>query len=451
MAQARQSARCWELALLALLALALRVAVVVAVPDAGIFADMEQYDGLARMVLDGRPWTDSFRGPVYPLFLALLYALPGPDLLIARLGQAGVGAACAVLTTVLATTFVNRRGALIAGLIVAVYPALVLSTIYLITEGLYTFLLVATLLAARRMNAVHAAAAGVVAALAALTRSIGVALVPAIVMSNMLQGWRERRWSRPAAASALLVLGCVVTLTPWLRHTSRVSGGLMLDSASPYNVLIGNNPRATGRLEMTGGDWVIVTYLAGSVNEAERNRRAIGHSWAWITSNPRAWLSLVPVKAWNLYGLEGREHAWVYSIGYFGERRSATVWLWGVLLLASFPLLATAATVGLFRPGLTRQSTGSQFVVLIVLVTLLHIISFGESRFHLPLVPVLAVLAVRGVTRAASTDQFTTLRSAACVVALLALTVGWATQAPGLFQRLLRLTAPGGWHSALQY
>jgi 4-amino-4-deoxy-L-arabinose transferase-like glycosyltransferase len=450
MTQSLQSPRVWEYALVALVALALRVAVIVAVPAAGVFADMTQYDGLARMVQEGRPWTDSSRGPGYPLFLALMYALPGPDLLIARLGQAGLGAACAVLTTVLATSFVSRRGALAAGIIVAVYPALVLSTIYLITEGLFTLLLVGALVAARRTEAGRTVAAGVFTALAALTRSMGIALVPAIVAGNMLQGWRERRWRRPAVASALVVLAFVLTLVPWFRHTSRVSGGLMLDSASPYNVLVGNNPRATGQLEADDFGRITQTYLVGSVNEAEQNRRAMAHSWAWIKSNPRAWLRLVPVKVGNLYGLEGREHAWVYSVGYFGERSPTTAWVWGVLLLASFPLLATAATVGLLRPGLTDQSTGTQVAALLALVALLHIISFGESRFHLPLVPVLAVLAVRGVTTA-STNRLTPVRSVACVVVLLALTVGWANQAPVLLDRLLRLTAPDGWHSALPY
>ncbi|MBL8137368.1 MAG: hypothetical protein JNL48_12155 [Acidobacteria bacterium] len=70
---------------------------------------------------------------------------------------------------------------------------------------------------------------------------------------------------------------------------------------------------------------------------------------AWAAAHPVAWLRLAGAKVGWLLGLEGREHAWVYSVGYFDERRPLTVTLWGVLLMASLPLLVGGAASGLVR------------------------------------------------------------------------------------------------------
>jgi 4-amino-4-deoxy-L-arabinose transferase-like glycosyltransferase len=446
----QESPRALDLALLALLAFLLRLATIVATADSTLFSDMAEYDVRAHILLERRRFEfDAWRGPGYPLVLALLYALPGPDLLAARIGNAVLAGLSAMLTAVLATGFVGRRAALAAGGVVAAYPALVLSSVYVMPEGLYGCLTLGALLLGGRMTGAASSTAGVFAGYAALTRSLGVALVPAIVLGSLIHDWRARRWRRPIVCSALLSAAFALTIAPWLWHTTRASGGPMLDSSSAFNLLAGNNPRATGRLEIPNVTWILETYLVGARDEAERNRRGIRGSWNWLASNPGAWLKLLPAKAGYLWGLEGREHVWLYSHSYFGARSPGTVWIWGAVILISFPVLAVPALFGLLRPGLTSRLTGLHIVLLLATVTGLHLASFGESRFHLPLVPVLAILAARGL--AATHERFTHVRYAACAVAVLALTTAWATQAPDLIHRLLRLAAPDGWQSALQY
>lgn len=442
--------RARDLVLVGLVAVALRVAVVLAVPDAGIFSDMADYHTRAELLVrEGRLAPDAWRGPGYPAFLALFYALPGDDLFAARIGQAIVGGLSAVLTIGLATAFVGRAAAIAAGAIVALYPALVLSTLYIMPEGVYSCLVLAALVAAMRTGVPRSIAAGVLTGCAAMTRSLGIALVPSILAGSIATGWRTGRWRAPLAAAAVVGVSCLLTLAPWLRHTSRVAGGFMLDSASAYNVLAGSNPRARERLQLEDVPWMVDTYLKGTTSEAELNRRALGHSWEWIRHNPVAWLRLVPLKIAYLWGLEGREHAWVYSVSYLGERRAATVWIWGVLLLVSFPILATAAVVGLFRPGLTSSATGVHIVTLLLVVSALHAVSFSETRFHLPLVPLLAVLAVRGLTTPAA--PFTRAHTVAASLVVAALAAGWVSHAPELVTKLLRLVQPDGWQSQLPF
>ncbi len=131
--------------------------------------------------------------------------------------------------------------------------------------------------------------------------------------------------------------------------------------------------------------------------------------------------------------------------------------VWGALLMASFPLLVVAAALGLARargaPGHARARGGPEPVqvalgAFVVATIALHVASFGESRFHLPLVPVLAVAASLGAMPLASAPR-ARLVTAGAVVAMLA--VVWAGQAPELLDALAALRSPNGWSTPRPY
>ncbi len=451
------------LLLVAAVAFVPRLLVVLATLDAPLFADMHEYHVRALQLLETGTMGDSWRGPGYPLLLALLYALPWDDVATARLANAPIGALAAVLTSVLAAPLVGRRGAIAAGLIVALYPGLILSSSYLMPEGLYTCLMLAALIVARETTPARSLTAGVLAGLSALTRSLGLSLVPTLALAACWplatspsgqhespgpNGHGRGALARRLLPGALVAATFLLTLTPWSVFTTRTSGGPMLDSSSAFNMLAGHNPRATGRLEIEDLQWMQDTYLRGYPDEATRNRWAMQHSLAWTLDNPAAWLRLVPSKIGYLWGLEGREHAWVYTSSAFGERAPRTVWTWGAALLVSFPLLALAAVAGLCRPGLLDTLTGRHLAALLVIVSALHVASFGESRYHLPLVPALAIFAVRA---AAEAPRFTRRRRLMAAVLVLLLGVAWWSQAPILLEQLHVLATPDGWRSDLPY
>ena len=85
---------------------------------------------------------------------------------------------------------------------------------------------------------------------------------------------------------------------------------------------------------------------------------------------------------------------------------------------------------------------------LIAVTTALHVASFGESRFHLPLVPVLAVLAAG---RWPSWRQAPWPRAIAATTAVAFLVWAWTTQLPELSQRLDNVRAPNGSVSVIEY
>lgn len=500
----------------AVVAVVARLGVAWACADSGVFADMTQYHERALHLMLAGTFPDALRGPGYPALLAFTYGVFGPSFWHARVANALVGGGLALVTGWLALRAGAGSRAWQASAIVALYPALVLSSVYLMPEGLYTLLAMLALLLVRHRAPALAVVAGAIAGLAILTRSVGLALVASaaavaawtwwhasVVSTDTPAGATARHGSRGSAAGAntaaraapvdsaslpllrvaAFVLACAIVLAPWLRFTTRVAGGPLLDTTSGMNVLLGNHDAASGRLDMGDDQALRQMHVVGAVNEADANARALRAGVSWAVAHPLASLRLTAAKLAYLLGPEGREHAWGYSAGYFGERRAITVTLWGVLLLISFPLLVVVAAAGLVRAGGPVQPLHVALGAFFLATCALHVASFGESRFHLPLVPVLAIAASLGVdsrrTVRDAAGRLTTpdaaldvapgevatgggvatgpwgangrrrLVVAGVVIALLAM--GWLWQLPELLDALSALRQPGGWSTPRPY
>lgn len=432
------------------LSVAVRLWVAWASSDAGVFADMAQYHERAVMLVSGQPLPDALRGPGYPALLALAYQLGGTSFWSARVANALVGGLLTALTGWLARQAGAGRHAGFAAAIVALYPALVLSSVYLMPDAAYAALAMTTLLLVGHRALWMAAVAGAVSGAAMLTRSVGVALVAAPLALGVWTWWRRQASLRVVARRlAAFAVGCGIVLAPWLVFTTRVAGGPLLDATSGVNMLLGSHDGATGRLSLGDEGPLRERHVVGAATAAEGNARAIAAALAWARAHPGGWLRLGAAKLGYLFGLEGREHAWLYGHGYFGPRRPATVAAWAVLIGASFPVLIVAALGGLIRaPGpATPVLIGA--IAFITATCVLHVLSFGESRFHLPLVPLLAVAASLGGATSGAPWPRARLVAAGAVLGLLAW--AWAPQAVELAQAARRLRAPDGWTSGLPY
>ena len=253
-----------------IVAIAARLGVSAASADAGVFADMAQYHERALALLTAGTLPDALRGPGYPALLAGAYALGGPTFWTARVGNALVGGLLTLLTGVVAARAGAGPRTWIASAIVALYPALVLSSVYLMPDALYALLALAALLLVRHRSPAFAVPAGLVAALAILTRSVGVALVGVSVIVGVWSVWARQSPPRVAwSRVAIFAVACAVALAPWLRFTTRVAGGPLLDTTSGMNVLLGNHDGATGRLQMADDAPLRQQFVHGAASEAD--------------------------------------------------------------------------------------------------------------------------------------------------------------------------------------
>jgi hypothetical protein len=146
--------------------------------------------------------------------------------------------------------------------------------------------------------------------------------------------------------------------------------------------------------------------------------------------------------------MEGREQAYLYSIGYFGAHEKRTVTVWAASVLSSFPLVALVALAGLAVRGGVERSVAIPSLVYLASAVGLHLLSFGDPRFHLPFVPVMAVLAT-GLWR---WRQGLAERRAVCLAVSYALMLpAWYGQLRNYLSFLRILSGPDGWQSHVSF
>ena len=184
-------------------ALALRAAL--ASPERVVWGDEPFYLWNARNLATGRGYTffngvpDVYLTPLYPLLIAGLYLVSHNLELVSRLCYIVLGAALTFPIYGIAREMYGRRTAIIAALLLAVYPALTAAELYwgTMTEPLYFLVAYAGLYAALRAlrdeSWVAHIAAGALLGMAYLTRGEGIAYVVAVGGALALIRLFERR------------------------------------------------------------------------------------------------------------------------------------------------------------------------------------------------------------------------------------------------------------------
>jgi 4-amino-4-deoxy-L-arabinose transferase-like glycosyltransferase len=214
------------------LALAARIAAIAASSDFRPIFDAADFDRHAASIAAGNGYPppqlglhgpSAFRPPLYPIALALVHKLGG-GWTAGRVLGALLGTLTVALVFLVAQRLWDRRVALVAALIAAVFPPLVLLSASLLSEQLFLPLVLASLLAVlvfrERGGLRWAIAAGVLCGLAVLARTSGAPYVLALAVGV----WVARpRLSRAALIAPLvLLLATALTVTPWVVRNSVV-------------------------------------------------------------------------------------------------------------------------------------------------------------------------------------------------------------------------------------
>lgn len=410
-------------------------------PDLYTLSHYIQFD-LNNVPYDPKGIPTSYRAPLYPAFLALIYAISGLEwrFFAARLAQALLGATLAPLTYWIARriagtprdseelqgTYKAPRGPgvpislkegnaeKLAALIVALYPWLVLFPLGLATENLFTPLLALAILALLRAGESGSlrdwALAGVALGLATLTRSIIVGFVPLAVLlvpRNRLRG-------------GLILLGCVAALTlPWAYRNTRLHGQLtFVENNLGTNLYLGYHPQGTGTFQFG-----ISLDLVPILDDAERNRRGIEAALGFIHDDPGRVPYLIVRKLGYFWGLEKRPFVYFYSNNYLGHWPDALLALALVGLCLPFVLLMPLAIIGALQPFSPPASTGNKqgarlLIALILYFAGAYALILAEERYHLPLIPFLAAFAAWGAAQVLDRREQSRQRRSLCRPAL---------------------------------
>ena len=322
--------------LIVLMALCLRtVATTHTVIDNPYRADVAQYYNTAYNlqaygvyshvvnVVDGQeaaPRPDAFLTPVYPLFLSLIVdGLPDQQIFAEASGYQALLGALAVLLTLLLYQRFSPWIALPAGLLTAISPHLISIGTFMLSETLFSVLLMLSLLVLSygfrrdRWYLPSLLAGGVLLGLSSLTRPV-LELFPLAVIFLLLTSHDRRTAVR---GSAVLLLGFMLAWTPWIAR-NYITLGRAGDSGNMVQTLaIGmypdfeynHDPRSNGepghldpRFPEISGN------LGATLGEiAHRFRQDPGEELRW-------YLIGKPVTLWSWHDVSGGPDIFTYPV-----------------------------------------------------------------------------------------------------------------------------------------
>jgi 4-amino-4-deoxy-L-arabinose transferase-like glycosyltransferase len=395
-------------------ALAIRVFAAFEVNSIVPQSDAADYDRHALSLSggDGYPQTlevvgghgpTAFRAPLYPFALAAVYLVVDTSdesarWLAGRLEQAVIGTAVVALIGLIALQLWGRRPALIAGAIAAVYPPLIVAGTSLLTEPLFTALLLGGVAALLRYRSSGQqvgwlVAAGACAGLASLTRGNGIA----IVLIFALGAWVARpRWSRHALIGpAVLVVCSVIVVLPWT-----VRNAIEMDAFVPVTdqtgVAIGGqyNDVAKANDWSWVGPWDVPAfasiYADRSRDEVDISRELTSKGIDYVRDHPGAVPSAAFHNVMRLFSLKDPVAFERTSASFVGEPKGlAQAAVYG------FWLVGALAIVGAFSP-LARRLPGFIWAIVPLLVISIVFVA-GSSRYRAPLEPVFILFAAAAI------------------------------------------------------
>lgn len=215
--------------------------------------DAWEYDLLARNILNSGSFSlnpggppDARRTPLYPLFIALSYFLFGQNASVAVIFQILLSSLSVVFMFLIGEKLLDEKIAFIAALLFAADPLHLFLSQVLLTETLFTFLLLlATYFAIERGKPGYLLS-GAFLGLSALTRPVALYLIPLYLLFFLFE--REPLKNR-IRGSLLALLAFAITLSPWLLRNYRHFGRFSLSSLTGYNLYFYNAGILRARLE----------------------------------------------------------------------------------------------------------------------------------------------------------------------------------------------------------
>ena len=420
-------------------------------------ADGVYYHRLAQRLADGAGYTwlwpdgavtHAAHYPVgYPALLAPLYAVAGsrPELAMLLAALLGAAGALAIQRVVAASGF--GRASLLAGLLVALHPTLVMYTAALMTEAVTASLLGCAawvVVVARRRQRTGLRArwlllVGVCVAVCVLVRPQCLLLAPLLGWLCVPARASTRSTSRFFAAGAVTVV-TLLAVAPWtVRNCVRMGSCALVSVNGGWNLLIGTQSegrRAWSPLKTPAACRAVY-------DEAEKDACFGRAARERIAAAPETWLALAPSKLSATFDHCGAPAWYLHTSNRQAFPPAAVAWLDRLeivyqrslvllSLLAAWPrrprrARSIAATIGLIAVGLGVLALLTPYgwiawVALVVSlfvqrglrrppalyglvagvvgsVALVHVLFFGAGRYAMITFPLLCALAAVGVQR----------------------------------------------------
>ena len=461
-----------------ILAVALRIIPVFLTRGLGIgLDDMYQYDMLARSLAEGNGYRwysredmqpfepyvkfdlstakdydpdhgiyTSFRAPLYPAFLALVYFFNGVDasrFFAARLAQAILlGAPLAPLTYCVSRGLFPEaeQTARVAALIMACYPMLLIYPLGFGTENLFFLLLLVSFLfllkSIETSSVMNFILAGFFLALTALTRSAILLFVPAAFGVLFFVNRRK---------AFLFIAVFFAAIAPWTVRNSLLHGTFTgVETSLGYNLYLGYHPEGNGSF-VFGPSLELLSIM----DDAQRDKIGAQKAMEFIQAQPDRFIPLAVNRLGFFFGLEKRVLMYFYSNNILGFiPKPLLISIAAILLL---PFMGVSVSAALGASFLQWNSRSFLLVLLCTTYIIPHVLILSEDRFHLALIPYFAILAARfwstgfrGLAERWNKSARGKLILSASVLCILLLITNWGLELARDADTISQLLGPNG-------
>lgn len=373
-------------------------------------------EGFARLGHDFAWRATAFRPPLTPYLISAVYAVSPANVLAARILMCVIGAATAVLIFfITAAAFPGIRSwrtALLAGVMAALYPYLIIHSTALLIEPAHVLLVCALLLlmirARKPLGALPLAAIGGVAGLIALNRPDGIAYAVLVALWAATLGSspdtghtsdedatnpRRRRHGVHRIRAVGVVLGVfLIVMAPWWVRNYATFNAVIASTTSTGDLVLGANNATTYEPGVFYGYWSyqdVITGEAGAyvfADEVTADRKHLEMGLSYAADHPLGFVMVMPIRVlrgWELWDPIGNAR--------FGTSWGRPMWMGRLALGVYYPVLAMAI-FGAFCARRRWRELAPLYAVPIY-VTLMFAFATGEMRYRAPVEVVLIVFA----------------------------------------------------------
>lgn len=386
-----------------ILALTVRLALVVSFPALSA-PDTGSYEEPALNLIKGNGYSSSpgvptaKRAPGYPFFLAGVYLLFGQSHMAVKIIQAILGAISCVIISSIGREIFKCKVGLWSGVAMALYPPLISTAGFILSEELTIFLLAISILfltkAMKKERMIWYVLSGIFMGLTTLCRSAIILFPFFLYLALIFSPFKKREFG----LISIFLLSMIVTMAPWtIRNYVRFNAFLPTEIQGGRNLWVGSYFPSDG----------LLPYSTTSAQEYKSPKDKEAYN--------RIEKGLSPIEADKAYSREAIKNILNNPSGYLllCVQKFERFWFWipgGVEVLKSYPKIKLGITMGYYIVLLLaiwgvwvslRENWRNKLPLLSIVLyfTIIHTLLFAIPRYRIPIMPYVLIFAVVGFLR----------------------------------------------------
>lgn len=329
----------------------------------------------------------------YPGFLAVIFSIFGISLFPAQLANVVLYMGILLCTTALTEKlFQSKLTARVTLLLLAFYPSHIYYSSQLGTETPFLFLVLlwAIIMLDKQDSIKFLILSGIIGGLCCLIRPQALYIPVIIVGTSVILNLSRGMFVQKVKELLILYLVMSITIAPWaIRNYIVFDHFIPFSTISGKNLLIGNNPNATG-----GYYWSDeLTKITDAPDEFTRDEQAKAAALEYIRSEPGRFITMIPIRFAKLY-LKDYD-----SINWYERERGDAITETEVTVFAAAKIIAQSyyviimALAGLGTIRLFRRSRKNlrRFplhpLAMIFYFSSIFLVYYGTARYHFPMMP----------------------------------------------------------------